>query len=373
MSHIFLIDGFGVGGTELNAARTLEAFTRRDIRVTVVHFQADGALYDRVAASGHPLVHVPVAPLWSPRILPRVAGLAAAFRAAQAQVVHSQDVYSNILGVAATRLRRLPILTSRRWKDEVPRPILTSLNAWAHRHSTLVLPNSGTLTPTLLREGVRERQIAVHENFIDDAALVPPRPGEIQAWRARFGISANALVVGCVARLSRVKRHDVIIDAWTRVIAAIPSARLMLVGDGAERAACEARVRELDLQSSVIFTGTLPNSPLPQHVFDVAVLTSENEGFPNTLVEASACGVPLVSTLVGGVADVLRAGETGLSVPIGDGEATARAILTLLCDAALRRRLGTAGRQLVAERFSETAAVQRLLDLYRNPRRSLNQ
>ncbi len=368
MSYIFLIDGFGLGGTELNAVRTLEALSRRNIRVTVVHFQADGALRDRVASSGHEMLHVPVAPLWSPRIVPRVSALAATFRRAQADVIHSQDVYSNILGVAATRLSRYPILTSRRWKNDVPRAVLTPLNAWAHRHSTRVLPNSGTLTPTLLDEGVRAARIAVHENFIDDAALARLHHDDVRAWRARLGVPVDALVVGCVARLSRVKRHDVIIDAWGTVIAAMPAARLVLVGDGADRDACEARVRERGLQESVVFTGTLSNAPLSQQLFDVAVLASENEGFPNALVEAAACGVPLVSTLVGGVTDVLVSGETGIGVAVGNSAETADAILTLLRNPAMRQRLGDAGRARVSARFSETAAITRLLDLYRHPR-----
>lgn len=371
MSHIFLIDGFGVGGTELNAVRTLEAFSRRNLRVTIVHFQSDGPLFDRAADSGHAMVHVPVVPLWSPRILPRLAALASAFRSARAEVIHSQDVYSNILGVAAARLIGIPILTSRRWKDDVPRRGLTPLNAWAHRHSTLVLPNSGTLAPTLREEGVPGNRIFVHENFIDDSALVRLPSTEVGFWRQRLGIDADALVAGCVARMSRVKRHDVLINAWATVAGVLPSARLVLVGDGEMRATYETRVRELGLEESVIFTGVLPNAPLPQQMFDVAVLTSQNEGFPNALVEASACGVPLVATMVGGVADVLRVGDTGLDVPVGDSDATARAILRLLLDRALRERLGTAGRELVIHRFSEAAAIQRLDDLYRNPRRKI--
>jgi L-malate glycosyltransferase len=367
VSCIFLIDGFGVGGTELNAARTLEALARRNVRVTVVHFQADGALLDRVASSGHAMRHVPVAPLWSPRILPRVQALAAAFAAERATVIHAQDVYSNILGVVATRLSRIPILTSRRWKDDVPRPILTPLNAWAHRRSTRVLPNSGSLTATLVQEGVTPARIAVHENFIDDAALARLPAQDILAWRARLGIPAEALVVGCVARLSRVKRHDVIIDAWSRVVAAVPTARLVLVGDGDERHACEARVRDRGVAHSVVFTGTLPNTPLVQQMFDVAVLTSESEGFPNALVEAAACGLPLVATLVGGVSDVLVPGVTGIDVPIGESADTAAALIALLRDPMRRARLGAEGRARVVERFSEAAAVSRLIQLYQHP------
>jgi glycosyltransferase involved in cell wall biosynthesis len=362
----FLLDGFGIGGTELNATRTLEAFARRGVHVNVLHFHADGALRDRVAASGHRLIHVPIVPLSSPRIALRVAALAAALRGIKATVVHSQDVYSNILGVAAGRfLLRRPVLTSRRWKDDVPRKGLTPLNAWAHRHSTLVLPNSAALTSTLLSERVRSERIVVHENFIDDHALELQPASAVAAWRQALGIPADALVIGCVARLSRVKRHDILVDAFAGVHQRIPASHLLLVGDGDERAPLEARVRAAGLSSHVTFAGTLPNTPLSQQLFDVAVLTSENEGFPNSLVEASASGVPLVSTRVGGVPDVLVEGETGLGVAIGDVPGTRDAIVALLHDSSRRQQMGAAGRARVTERFSEEAAISRLLALYR--------
>lgn len=361
----FLLDGFGIGGTELNATRTLESFARRGVRVDVLHFHADGPLRDRIAATGHRLIHVPVSPLWSPRILLRIRALANAIRSMGATVVHTQDVYSNILGVAAGRiLLRRPVLTSRRWLDDVPRNGLTPMNAWAHRHSTLVLPNAQALVGKLESEGVRSRQIAVHENFVDDDALTLLDAAARATWRQSLGIRSDALVVGCVARLSRVKRHHVLLDAFASVRERVPDAQLLLVGDGDQRSALAQKAESRGIAADVIFTGTLANNPLPQQLFDVAVLTSENEGFPNSLVEASACGVPLVATRVGGVPDVLVEGQTGFGVGVGDAEATADAITALLKDRLLRERFGSAAREAVVKRFSETAAIDRLLALY---------
>jgi glycosyltransferase involved in cell wall biosynthesis len=360
-----VMDGFSIGGTELNATRTLEAFSRRGVHVNVLHFHQTGELHARIEAAGHHLVHVPIVPLWSPRIIARIAALAQALKCLNVSVVHTQDVYSNILGVAAARmLTRIPVLSSRRWKDEVPRRGMTALNAFAHRQSSLVLPNSPTLTATLLAEGVQRAKIAVHENFIDDKSLSLLPNDRKAAWRVAHGIPYDSLVIGCVARLTRVKRHDVLLESFA--IAARQSSRvvLVLVGDGDMRPSLEQRADALGIRERVIFTGTLPNSPLPQQFFDVCVLTSENEGFPNSVVEASACGVPLVSTLVGGVTDILIEGETGIGVGVADVEGTANALLTLLNDAGLRQRMGDAGRALVTARFSESAAIDRLLGIY---------
>lgn len=366
MKIAFLIDGFGVGGTELNATRTLEAFARRGVQVDVIHLHADGPLRSRIAATGHRLIHVPIVPLSSPRIATRILALRSALSACGATVIHTQDVYTNILGVAAGRvLLRRAVLTSRRWKDDVPRKALTPLNAWAHRHSTLVLPNSPSLVTTLRAEGVPADRIAVHENFVDDAALLPLDESAQRAWRAALAIPRTAPIIGCVARLSRVKRHDVLLAAFSTVLTRVPEAYLLLVGDGDARAALESQARDLRIAHRIVFAGTLPNTPLPQQLFDVAVLTSENEGFPNSLVEASAMRVPLVATAVGGVTDILIEGVTGLSVPVADPVQTAAAIVTLLDDRNARERMGNAGHALIRERYTETAAIDRLLALYR--------
>ncbi len=366
MTTVYILDSFGIGGTELNFTRTLEALARRSVHVTVLHFSPDGPLRERIAAAGHRMRHVPIVPLWNPKIALRTAAIARALSEERATVVHTQDVYSNIIGVAAARLMtRVPVISSRRWKDQVPRKGMTALNAWAHRTSTLVLPNSPALITTLESEGVRRDRIMVHENFVDDAALTLMGERERLAWRASLGITADALVVGCVARLTAVKRHDVLLEAFAQVAAELPNAVLLLVGDGECRDDLERRAVVLGLRDRIVFSGTLPNTPLPQQLFDVAVLTSENEGFPNSLVEASAAAVPLVSTRVGGVPDVLIEGETGLGVNVADARQTADAIRSLLQNEGRRRRMGDAARTLVTERFSESAAVDRLLAVYR--------
>ncbi len=354
-----------MGGTELNATRTLEALSRREIRVTVMHFHADGPLRARIAATDHHLVHTPIARLWHPSIAVRTATLARAFLREKASVVHTQDIYTNILGIAAgSLLRSVPVVTSRRWKNEVPRKSLSPLNAWAHRRSTLVLPNSAALIDTLVEEGVPLERIAVHQNFIDDAALSLLDGADRARWRAELHIPQHALVVGCVARLAPVKRHDVLLAAFAAATKEIPEALLVLVGDGECRQALEQQAIALEIRDRVRFTGTLPNYPLPQQLFDIGVLTSANEGFPNSLVEASATAIPLVTTRVGGATDLLVEGSTGLGVEVGDVHDTRRALLTLLTDAGLRTRMGSAGQALIRDRYSESAAIDRLLALY---------
>jgi glycosyltransferase involved in cell wall biosynthesis len=365
MTTTLILDSLFLGGTELNAVRTVEALARRSIRVNVLHFHADGPLLDRLRATGQTVVHTPTAPLQSPQAAVRAFALARTLTDLGTSVVHAQDLYSNVFSIVASRLlSRRPVITSRRWLYDVPRPGLIPINAWAHRRSTLVLPNSRRLTEVLTAEGVRRDRIVVHTNFVDDAALSGAGAPSRAAWRSAVGVPVDAFVVGCVARLSAVKRHDVLLEAFGLTRQAIPHAHLVLVGDGEQRGALEERARELGVAAHVSFLGALPHQPLAAALFDVCCLLSDNEGFPNALVEASAVGVPIVGTPVGGVPDVLIDEVTGLAVPVGDAAATAAALIRLGRDAELRARYGAAGRELVLQSFSESAAIDRLIGIY---------
>lgn len=170
--------------------------------------------------------------------------------------------------------------------------------------------------------------------------------------RRKLGLAPGELVLAQVGSLIRRKGVDVLLDAFAR-LRAQRSARLLLVGEGADRAAFEARARELGVAGDVIFAGERTETErLWAHAIDVNVLASRMEALPLSLVEASACGVPSVATDVGGNAEVVEHGVTGLLVPAESPAALAEALERLAADASLRRSLGDAARARAIERFS---------------------
>ena len=162
------------------------------------------------------------------------------------------------------------------------------------------------------------------------------------------------------------KGHDHLLDAFARVHARRPDARLLLVGDGGRREWAEGLARERGLGGAVIFTGFRTDVPALLAAMDCFVLAStRTEGVPQSLLQAAAAGVPLVASRIGGIPEVVEDGVTGLLVPPEDPAALAAAI-----EADARRipppppRAPAPPASACEERFSHTAAIGRLLALY---------
>jgi glycosyltransferase involved in cell wall biosynthesis len=174
--------------------------------------------------------------------------------------------------------------------------------------------------------------------------------------------SAEILSVGA---LHRRKGNVVLLDAFARVLAAVPEARLTIAGDGEERLFLERRAEELGVAHAVRFLGAVEHDRLPQLYAgaDVFCLPSFAEGLPVVLMEAMSTGVPVVATSIMGVPELVRDGESGLLVPPARADALAEALIRLLRDPELRRRLAAEGRRRVAGDYDRTATSTELREV----------
>lgn len=149
-------------------------------------------------------------------------------------------------------------------------------------------------------------------------------------FRRELGISTDAPLVGIIGRLVPVKHHDLFLAAARLVLDTVPDACFVVVGDGQRRAELVSLVGEMGLAGRVIFTGWRRDLPRIYADLGALVISSKNEGTPVSLIEAMAAGVPVVSTAVGGVPDLLKRGDLGLLVPPGDPSALAAGIVAAL-------------------------------------------
>ena len=363
---LFCVDNLGIGGTELNAVRTAEALDPARVKLTVALIGADGELRARYERLGVAIHRFPLGTLRGRRTITEGRRFVRLLRDERIDIVHCHDMYSNVFGSVAGRLAGVGgVIVSRRWSNTLPDPALRAANGVAYRVGHRVLANSNAVAASLQAdEGVGARRIAVVPNFVEEAAFAVPEAAGREAGRKALGVLPGESVIGIVARLARVKDHATLLRAFAVVRARFPRARLVLVGDGPERRALEALAIELGVAEQVTFAGTRPNRPNPHHLFDLSVLSSVSEGFPNSVVEAMAAARPIVATRVGGTPDAIADGITGVLVPPEDPAALAAGIARVLEQPDNASRMGLAAREAARTSYSQAAVLGRLLSLY---------
>jgi glycosyltransferase involved in cell wall biosynthesis len=213
--------------------------------------------------------------------------------------------------------------------------------------------------------GVALEEISVRHNS------VRPKPNvvldEARSLKTRLGIANGERIVLTVGRLSREKAQIDLLAAYNHLLSTKTdlSIRLIMVGDGPERARLESAAQAYGFKERVIFTGQMTDVQLFYAAADVFVLPSHSEGSPNVLLEAMAANLPIVATDVGGVAEIVENNESALLVPPNDPDALATAIVRVLTDNELRQRLTTNASMLVATNYTPENYVRSLTDIYR--------
>jgi glycosyltransferase involved in cell wall biosynthesis len=359
----YCLDSFAIGGTEMNAVRTAEALDPELVELRVFHLQARGPLRVRYERLGVCMTHVPIPNLYSPRTALQGIRIARLLRRENIDIVHSHDIYCNSFFAPWARiLSTCSVVASRRWGNQASRPELATINRLSSLFAHRVLANSSEVARLLVREDrVPRAKIVEVPNFLAKEAFEVTEGAMRVAQRRAWGLPDGAFAIGVVARLSPVKNHALLLRAMAQLDARF---HLILIGDGPSRGGLETLARQLAIQCRVHFLGELISPRNFHQFFDVSVLCSVSEGFPNSVLEAMAAGRAVVATPVGGVTDAVLHGVTGILVPLDDPAPLANAIRTLEADLRLRTRLGEAGRDAVRMKFTQEAVVGRLTSLY---------
>jgi glycosyltransferase involved in cell wall biosynthesis len=214
----------------------------------------------------------------------------------------------------------------------------------------------------LLRDGIRPERIQRIDNFVDAAVFSPAEEGKGR-MKERLGFAGRALVLYS-GRMVRRKGVEHLLASWHTVIREHPEARLLLLGDGPLLGDLEMMATRLRIADDVFFRGRVDNVPEFLRAADLFVLPSLQEGMPNALLEAMACGLPSVASRIGGVVDVVTDGEEAILVPPGDSASLAAGIAIVLTDPALRERLSKGAVQRIESFFSLESRVPMYLSLY---------
>jgi glycosyltransferase involved in cell wall biosynthesis len=251
--------------------------------------------------------------------------------------------------------RRVPIVFTEhgRWHPDYPRRKRMIFNHIMTRRSDRFLAVGKAVRQALIvNEGLPENRVQVVYNGIN---LEPYEhlPSNRTAIREELGFTSDDFLIMQVARLDGLKDHPTAIRAMGHLIKKISHAKLILVGEGPERAKIEPLIAELGLQDHVRLLGSRRDVPRLLFAADVFLLTSISEGIPLTIIEGMAAGLPIVSTDVGGVREILGDPTVGRLAPAGNDQELANALTRLADDPGLRMGLGEQGRRRAFEIFSE--------------------
>ena len=282
-----------------------------------------------------------------------------------ADVLLCHGYKSNLIGRLAGRATGVPVVAvSRGWTGE-SRCVRAyeALDRWHLRFMDHVVSVSQGQERRVRRAGVPPARIAVIPNAARLSAFHGPDPEAREQLEGLFDPPGSRIVVSA-GRLSPEKGVPVLIEAATQVIRVCPESRFVVFGEGTQRPALERMVRKAGLAGRLVLPGYRGDLDRVLPSADLFVLPSHTEGMPNVVLEASAAGVPVVATAVGGTPEVVDDGRTGFLVPPADPAWLARRMIELLNDESLRMQMGQAGREHVRDHFTFEAQAQSYLNLF---------
>lgn len=350
VAHV--VESLEVGGLENLVVEFARHADRSRFALRVIALGERGRLADEVEAQGWPVVALRARPGLTPWTVVRLARL---YRGGGVGVVHTHSEGPLLYGATAARLAGVPrvIHTRHHGPDLGNSRRVRSLMAMASRWTDQVVCVARDGARHSIEEGVPARKVMIVPNGVDVSRFTYAGPTP----------RGPAVVVG---RLAPEKDHATLLRAAALVAREEPAFRLEIAGDGPCEAQLKSLAQGLGLADVVRFLGREDDVPARLGRAGLLVLPSLMEGMPLTLLEAMARGLPVVATSVGGNAEVVIHGKTGLLVPARSPGDLAAAMLGLWRDPEASRRIGRAGRERVEQSFDVRRTIGRYERIYRN-------
>ena len=366
-----LIDSFNQGGSERQALQLTRLLAQSDqFKVHLACLSPDGSL--RSTIDDLDLGEIPSFPLNSFYDANAVSQLRRGVRwlkSSRIDILHAHDFYTNIFGMAAATLARLPIrIASMRETGGMRTTAQKRAQRIVYSLAHHVVANSNAVRDTLIAEGIAPEKVTVIYNGLDFERLTVPAASRCETL-SNLGLPSEATYhrrfISIVANMRHeVKDYPMFLRAARRVARAVPEAAFLLAGEGELKDSLRALATEFGIQNSTYFLGRCEKIAELLGVSEICVLSSKAEGFSNSILEYMAAGRPVVATNVGGASESIVEGETGYLVTSGDDEAMSARLISLLREPQKAKAMGEAGKRLVARKFSCEAQVAQTEELY---------
>ncbi len=363
-----IASGDAWGGAEVQIATLLKSLAlRNDLRVCAIVLN-DLRLAKELRDAGIDTEVIPEKQVSFGRIVMTAAEY---LRGRGVELIHSHRYKENLLGVLLALRYPVRLVRTQHGQPEpypgfsgVKQRFVHAVDRQLGRHTADRVVSVSADLAEYLRGHIAPSKVAIIRNGI---ALdrVESKLSKAEAKRRLF-IDADAPVIGTATRLTAIKRLDLFVSTAACIAKALPGARFVIAGGGAEESRVREWISQAGLQHEVLLLGPRTDVYDVMRAMDVVLLTSDHEGLPMALLESMALGVPVVSRKVGGIPEVIESGRTGLLVDSAEPEQLARACIALLADDVSRSLIIECARQLVQERYSADKNAADIVGIYRS-------
>ena len=353
-----------MGGAERQLAELVLGLDRARFEPVVCCLSAAGPLAPVLESEGIPVRNMGIQGRtirrhpW--RVVRHIARVIRVVRTVHPHIVHGYLYWAYVAGALAGKIAGVPVIIAGRrslGNFKAGNRALLAIERVANSFTDLLIANSSAVrSDVLLQEGVPAEKVVVIRNGLDLSRyeLVPDI-----SLKKNLRLAPESPVVIVVANFIHYKGHKYLLEAWTRVVEAVPGSVALLVGDGPLRPELERLALDLGVEGSIRFLGSRTDVPRLLAISDVLAHPSLEEGFCNAILEAMAAGKAVVATSVGGNPEAVVEGLTGILVPPGDAESLAEALVGALKDPDKARKMGVEGRARVEKEFGLRAMVER--------------
>lgn len=348
------------GGSERQLREIAKALDRSKFQPHAGCFRPEGDGRRELEAAGVPVAHFPVASFRSPGAVSGAFQLARYVRRHNIRLVHTFDYPATVFTVPAARfLTSAAVVSSQRsHRDLIPPGYRRMVRMTDHLVDAIVVNCDFVRRHLEQEERVPAGRIQLCYNGIDLDAFGPveaPRPP---------GLPRDSFVIGVVCALRPEKGLPRLLQAFARVRHLLAGMKLAIVGDGPMLESLQVESKALGIREDCVFALNTSRVTDWLRAINIFVLPSLSEALSNALMEAMACGCPVVASNVGGNQELVRNSETGLLFEPGDARSLAAALQTLIENEVLRKRLAEAGAKFLRERFSIRASAERMGEIY---------
>lgn len=357
-----------IGGAEVSLLNLLR-FLDKDVFRPLVVLPSDGPLVERLRCLGIETIIEPMHKLNKRNVFSvfsyfkSLLRLVRIIKKRRINLMHINMSNANQYGMVAAKLSRIPVICHIRGMMN-KRSFYFEFLPWNH----FLIANSRA-TETSYKPFMRSGQ----QSFMIYNGLDPDDFSKGQRkdiFRKQYGINPDTFLIGCIARIDLTKGQDILIKAVHRLLENYHDVCVLIVGDtkidnsASFLAELKTLTYKLSLDKKVIFTGFIEDITELYHELDLVVLPSRHEPFGRILIEAMAAGRPIVATRTGGVAEVVEDVTTALLVSSNDPDCLAEAMLQIIGDTELAKRLGENGRRRVRDLFTIKENVRKTMDVY---------